>query len=82
MTRSAATGHPSVVHGSFTIERELPHTPERVFAAWFDPVAKAAWFAGPGGQWKPLKREMDFRIGGREHGTGSLMVALARSLER
>jgi uncharacterized protein YndB with AHSA1/START domain len=70
MTRSAATGHPSVVHGSFTIERELPHTPERVFAAWSEPKAKAAWFSGPGGQWTPLEREMDFRVGGRERAKG------------
>jgi len=46
----------SAVHGSFTIVRELPHAPERVFAAWSDPKAKAAWFSGPSGQWTPGTR--------------------------
>jgi len=56
----------SVVHGTFRIERELPHAPARVFAAWADPAAKAKWFAGPADHWKIVKREMDFRVGGRE----------------
>jgi uncharacterized protein YndB with AHSA1/START domain len=60
----------AAVHGTFTIERELPHPPERVFAAWSDPKAKAAWFSGPSGQWTPLEREMDFRVGGRERAKG------------
>jgi uncharacterized protein YndB with AHSA1/START domain len=58
------------VHGTFSIVRELPHAPERVFAAWSEPKAKAAWFSGPGGQWTPLEREMDFRVGGRERAKG------------
>jgi uncharacterized protein YndB with AHSA1/START domain len=60
----------SVVHGAFTIVRELPHAPERVFAAWSEPEAKAAWFSGPSGQWTPLERAMDFRVGGRERAKG------------
>jgi uncharacterized protein YndB with AHSA1/START domain len=60
----------SVVHGAFTIVRELPHAPERVFAAWSEPEAKAAWFSGPTGQWTPVEREMDFRVGGRERAKG------------
>ena len=59
-------GMASVQHGTFTIERELPHSPARVFAAWADPKAKAKWFAGTPGQWTPIEREMDFRVGGRE----------------
>ena len=59
-----------MVHGSFTIRRELLHAPERVYAAWSDPKAKAAWFSGPSGQWTPLEREMDFRVGGRERAKG------------
>ncbi len=58
------------VHGTFTIERELPHAPERVYAAWSDAKAKAAWFSGPSGSWTPLEREMDFRVGGRERAKG------------
>ena len=60
----------TVVHGAFTIRRELPHAPARVFAAWADPAAKAKWFSGPTGQWTPLVREMDFRVGGRERAQG------------
>ena len=60
----------SVVHGTFRIERDLPHAPARVFAAWADPAAKAKWFSGPSAQWKPLVREMDFRVGGRERAQG------------
>ena len=71
MTRdSSELKKTSAVHGTFTIERELPHAPERVFAAWSDPKAKAAWFCGPSGQWTPLEREMDFRVGGRERAKG------------
>ena len=41
----------SAVHGVFTITRELPHAPERVYAAWSDAKAKAAWFSAPSGEW-------------------------------
>lgn len=63
---SAATKAHTVQHGTFRIEREFPHPPERVFAAWADPKAKLKWFAGPAGQWTQLERGMDFRVGGRE----------------
>jgi len=66
----ASSAARSAVHGSFTIVRELPHAAERVYAAWSDAKAKAAWFSGPGGQWTPLEREMDFRVGGRERARG------------
>jgi uncharacterized protein YndB with AHSA1/START domain len=71
----------SVRHGSFSLEREFPHPVARVFAAWAQRRAKDRWFGGPTGQWKPLEREMDFRVGGRERGTGGLMDALAKSLD-
>ena len=60
----------SVSHGTFVIERTYAASPARVFAAWADPAAKAVWFVGPGG-WKELRREIDFRIGGRERLTGA-----------
>jgi uncharacterized protein YndB with AHSA1/START domain len=60
----------SVQHASFVIEREFPHPPARVFAAWADRKAKEKWFAGPGGQWQPLERQMDFRVGGSERARG------------
>ena len=60
----------SVSHGTFVIERTYAASPARVFAAWADPAAKAVWFVGPDG-WKELRREIDFRIGGRERLTGA-----------
>ncbi|WP_024801862.1 SRPBCC domain-containing protein [Nocardia sp. BMG51109] len=36
----------SVTHATFTIERDYPAAPDRVFAAWPDPATKARWFAG------------------------------------
>lgn len=56
----------TVEHGTFTIERTFQAPSARVFAAWSEPKAKAAWFAGPPGEWKQLVRQMEFRIGGRE----------------
>jgi uncharacterized protein YndB with AHSA1/START domain len=56
----------TVSHGTFVIERELPHPPARVFAAWGDPKAKAQWFAAPKSAAKEVIREQDFRVGGKE----------------
>ena len=56
---------PSVVHASFTIERTYPAAPARVFAAWASAEAKSRWFVGPEG-WTQVRRELDFRVGGRE----------------
>jgi uncharacterized protein YndB with AHSA1/START domain len=53
------------IHGSFTIERVYDASPQRVFKAFSDPVAKARWFNGPPG-WKETRREFDFRAGGQE----------------
>ncbi|BCK58923.1 SRPBCC family protein [Nocardia wallacei] len=55
-----------VVHATFTIEREYPAAPDRVFAAWSDPATKARWFAGP-----DSRHELDFRVGGRELAGGT-----------
>ena len=63
---STAAGTRSVTHHSFTIERELPHAPARVFAAWADPKAKAAWFAAPKGLCTEVIREQEFKVGGKE----------------
>jgi uncharacterized protein YndB with AHSA1/START domain len=52
---------PSVVHNTFTLERNYSATVARVFAAWADPAAKARWFAGD-----EVEHELDFRVGGRE----------------
>ena len=56
----------TTAHESFVIERHYPASPERVFAAWSDPSAKARWFAGPN-EWIEYERGFDFRVGGSEH---------------
>lgn len=56
----------SVTHATFTIERNYPTTPERVFAAFADPVKKCRWFAAEGKEFHVDKFEMDFRVGGVE----------------
>jgi uncharacterized protein YndB with AHSA1/START domain len=58
---------PSVTHGSFTIERTYPRSPQEVFAAWASRGAKNTWF-GEGDEFlAPTTRyDLDFRVGGRE----------------
>jgi uncharacterized protein YndB with AHSA1/START domain len=58
----------STEHATFTIERTYDAAPERVFAAWADPAAKARWFGGPGDG--DTEYELDFRVGGRELNRG------------
>jgi uncharacterized protein YndB with AHSA1/START domain len=53
----------SVVHATFVVERTYDALPARVFAAFADPAAKAAWFGGAG-------HELDFRVGGKEVNRG------------
>lgn len=53
----------SVEHSTFVLERTYDAAPDRVFAAWADPEAKAQWFGGDG-------FALDFRVGGRETNGG------------
>lgn len=53
------------VHEKFVIERKYKAAPERVFAAWSDPVKKRRWFV-EGEGWTVDAYEMDFREGGFE----------------
>jgi uncharacterized protein YndB with AHSA1/START domain len=54
-----------VGHGTFTIEKTYRASAEAVFSAWADLESRAQWFVGPG-DWKPIRRELDFRVGGLE----------------
>lgn len=54
----------STEHATFTIERTYNAAPERVFAAWADPAAKARWF-GPGA-FAHEGYALEFAVGGRE----------------
>jgi uncharacterized protein YndB with AHSA1/START domain len=51
-----------VKHGTFVIERIYAATPERVYHAWSDPIAKAKWFSKPD--------IFDFQVNGREYSSG------------
>jgi uncharacterized protein YndB with AHSA1/START domain len=57
----------SVEHSSFTLERKYDASPERTFAAWAEPEAKARWFGSA-----DAEHELDFRVGGRERSRGEI----------
>jgi uncharacterized protein YndB with AHSA1/START domain len=57
----------SVVHDTIITERTYDRPADRVFAAWRDPAIKREWFA-EGEGWRVDEYELDFRVGGREHG--------------
>ena len=56
----------SVEHATFVVERKYEVSPERAFAAWADPEAKARWYVD-----SDVQLELDFRVGGREHSSGT-----------
>ena len=55
----------SVEHATFVVERRYEASPERAFAAWADPEAKARWYVD-----SDAHLELDFRVGGRESSQG------------
>jgi uncharacterized protein YndB with AHSA1/START domain len=57
----------SIEHGAFVVERVYDASPDRVFAAWSEPQAKARWYGDSDGEF-----ELDFRVGGWERGRGEL----------
>ena len=69
LAREVARSDGAVVHGVFTIIRNLPHPPAVVYRAFADMEAKSRWFGG-GDDWSPIQREMDVRPGGREIAKG------------
>ncbi|HZZ34776.1 MAG TPA: SRPBCC domain-containing protein, partial [Caulobacteraceae bacterium] len=61
----------TVTHATFCIEKTYDASPARVFRAFSDANAKAKWFGGEE-DWVAGRAEMDFRVGGREHNSGTL----------
>jgi uncharacterized protein YndB with AHSA1/START domain len=55
----------SVVHSTFTVERQYKAAPARVFAAFANESTKRRWFA-EGEPWEVQQFTLDFRVGGRE----------------
>jgi uncharacterized protein YndB with AHSA1/START domain len=58
-----------VIHGEFTVERELAATPGPVFAAFAEPEVRRRWFRMPGAR-ADASHSLDFRVGGVEVATG------------
>ena len=56
---------PSVVHSTFSLERDYRAAPARVFHAFADEATKRRWFV-EGEGWEIEEFTVDFRVGGRE----------------
>jgi uncharacterized protein YndB with AHSA1/START domain len=56
---------PSVIHGTFVIERSYPKPPGRVFSAFADAAKKRRWFAESESH-DVEEFELEFRVGGAE----------------
>jgi uncharacterized protein YndB with AHSA1/START domain len=54
-----------VLHGSFTVARDLDAAPARVFAAYAEPSLRTRWFRMPSTP-EAAHHELDFRVGGHE----------------
>jgi uncharacterized protein YndB with AHSA1/START domain len=64
-----ATVRQPVLHGSFTVERDLAASPDAVYAAYADAAVRRRWFRMPGDPARG-RHELDFRVGGHEAAAG------------
>ena len=56
-------------HDAFTLVRDMAACPAHVFAIWSDPARKKRWFVDSDGpEWTERAYDLDFRVGGHEHG--------------
>ena len=60
----------SLVHGSFTVERNYSRSPAVVFSAWARPEFKRQWFGSP--EEGNADHIFEFRVGGREFNEGKV----------
>lgn len=63
-----------IVHDSFTIQRRYRSGVDAVWRAFADPELKRRWFA-EGEGFEVLDYGLDFRVGGREHGSFRVLDA-------
>jgi uncharacterized protein YndB with AHSA1/START domain len=66
---AGAAVRPEVLHGSFTVERDLAASPDRVYSAYADFAVRRRWFRIPGDPSRG-SHELDFRVGGHEAASG------------
>ena len=67
----------SAQHATFTIDRRFDADVARVYAAFATAEGKTRWFSGPNEKWELVRREFDFRVGGREHLSGRWRPGMA-----
>jgi len=61
----AATAKNLAERPSLTLTRRLRARPEKVYAAWTDPLNLAQWFGPTSAKPGTVKAELDVRVGGR-----------------
>jgi uncharacterized protein YndB with AHSA1/START domain len=81
MQGGAQTGLRSVVHATFHLKRTYDAPVARVWRALTDESAKQKWFGGSPGQWELLERQMDVRVGGREHVKGRWQAGVVSTFD-
>jgi uncharacterized protein YndB with AHSA1/START domain len=81
MQGGADTAIRSVVHATFHLKRTYDAPVARVWRALTDESAKQKWFGGSPGQWELLERQMDVRVGGREHVRGRWQAGVVSTFD-